>query len=355
MKTKSLFDRPDFIFEILLVIFVPLTLILELIHASPLLIFFSSTLAILPLAKFIGKSTEELAAHTGSALGGLMNATFGNIVELSIGAFSLHAGLVDMVKASLIGAIIGNVLLVLGMAIYLGGRNKEYQEFNKLAAAANSSILLLATGAFILPFLAAKNLSASGAETVSIAIAAIMVVAYSASLLFSLHSHKKYYAEKEEVFTPTWSKAKAVFALLSVTVLVAAMSEILVSVVEPIAENYGWTEMFLGMFFIAVIGNAAEHVTAVTLAMKDRMEMALSITVGSSSQVAMFVVPVLVFVSYFFPTPMNLIFTSFELGCMFLSTLILKSIIEDGKSHWFEGVVMIGTYGIMAAIAFNYR
>lgn len=336
-------------------IFVPLSLFAEYMHYSPIVIFILASLAIIPLAKYIGESTEEISARTGPALGGLLNATFGNATELIISIFALQAGLTEMVKASITGSIIGNLLLILGMAFFLGGLGKDEQEFNTTAARASASTLFLATAAIVMPVvfvLTSENPSAAVIETLSIAVSVIMAVSYLASLLFSLHTHKHLYTADMAEYHAKWSVKKSVAVLLISTVAVAVMSEILVGSIEPLAESLGWTELFIGMIFVAIIGNAAEHVSAISIAVKDRMDLALQIAIGSTTQIAMFVVPVLVFTSYFFETPMNLIFTTFELACIVSAVLMVKSIIEDGKSNWFEGLQLLGTYGIMVVVSF---
>lgn len=336
-------------------IFVPLSLFAKYMHSSPVVIFILASLAIIPLAKYIGESTEEISARTGPALGGLLNATFGNATELIISVFALQAGLTEMVKASITGSIIGNLLLILGMAFFIGGLGKDEQTFNTTAARASASTLFLATAAIVMPVvfvLTSENPSAATIETLSIAVSVIMAISYLASLLFSLHTHKHLYTADMAEYHARWGVKKSVAVLLVSTVVVAVMSEILVGSIEPLAESLGWTELFIGMIFIAIIGNAAEHVSAITIAVKDRMDLALQIAIGSTTQIAMFVVPVLVFMSYFFETPMNLIFTTFELACIVSAVLMVKSIIEDGKSNWFEGLQLLGTYGIMVVVSF---
>jgi Ca2+:H+ antiporter len=351
MKKTEILEK---VFKVLL-IFVPLSLFAEYIHFSPIAIFILASLAIIPLAKYIGESTEEISTHTGPALGGLLNATFGNATELIISIFALQAGLTDMVKASITGSIIGNLLLILGMAFFFGGLGKDEQVFNTTAARASASTLFLATAAIVMPavfVLTSEAPSSATIETLSIAVSVIMAVSYLASLLFSLRTHKHLYTADTAECIARWSIKKSVTVLLTSTVTVAVMSEILVGSIEPLAESLGWTELFIGMIFVAIIGNAAEHVSAITIAMKDRMDLSLQIAIGSTTQIAMFVVPVLVFTSYFFETPMNLIFTTFELACIVSAVLMVKSIIEDGKSNWFEGLQLLGTYGIMVVVSF---
>lgn len=342
-------------FFLALLIFVPLSLFAEYMHFSSMLIFILASLAIIPLAKFIGESTEEISVHTGPALGGLLNATFGNATELIISVFALQAGLTEMVKASITGSIIGNLLLILGMAFFFGGLGKDEQTFNTTAARTSASTLFLATAAIVMPavfVLTSENPSVMVIETLSIAVSVIMAVSYLASLLFSLRTHRHLYTVDTTECSARWSVKKSVTILLASTVAVAVMSEILVGSIEPLAESLGWTELFIGMIFVAIIGNAAEHVSAITIAVKNRMDLSLQIAIGSTTQIAMFVVPVLVFMSYFFETPMNLIFTTFELACIVSSVLMVKSIIEDGKSNWFEGLQLLGAYGIMIVVSF---
>ena len=349
-KTKIL----EKAFKVLL-IFIPISLFAEYMHSSPIAIFILASLAIIPLAKFIGESTEEISARTGPALGGLLNATFGNATELIISVFALQRGLTEMVKASITGSIIGNLLLILGMAIFFGGLGKEQQEFNTTAASTSASTLFLATAAIVMPVvfvLTSENPSAATIETLSIAVSVILAVSYLASLLFSLYTHKHLYTADMAECKAKWSVKKSISILLASTVAVAVMSEILVGSIEPLAESLGWTELFIGMIFIAIIGNAAEHFSAITIAIKGRMDLALQIAVGSTTQIAMFVVPVLVFASYSFEKPMNLIFTTFELACIVSAVFMVKSIIEDGKSNWFEGLQLLGTYGIMIVVSF---
>jgi Ca2+:H+ antiporter len=268
---------------IVLLIFVPLSLFAEYMHSSPIVIFILASLAIIPLAKFIGESTEEISARTGPALGGLLNATFGNATELIISFFALQAGLTEMVKASITGSIIGNLLLILGMAIFFGGLGKNQQEFNTTAASTSASTLFLATAAIVMPavfVLTSENPSAATIETLSIAVSVIMAVSYLASLLFSLHTHKHLYTADMAECKAKWSVKKSIAILLAATAAVAVMSEILVGSIEPLAESLGWTELFIGMIFIAIIGNAAEHVSAITVAIKGRMDLSLQIAVG---------------------------------------------------------------------------
>ena len=336
-------------------IFVPITLIAYWFSFLPIYLFILSALAIIPLAKFIGEATEELTVHTGPAFGGLLNATFGNATELIIGIFALQAGLIEVVKASITGSIIGNLLLVLGTAIFFGGIKKEKQTFNSTAAKASGSTLLLAVIALVIPaifLLTSATPSIIVVERLSIIVSVIMIFTYIASLFFSLRTHKHLYTEDVGKYEARWSVSKSIVILLIATFFVAVMSEILVGSIEPLVQTFGWTELFIGVIFIAIIGNAAEHTSAITVAVKNKMDLALQISIGSATQVAMFVAPALVLVSLFFGTQMNLIFNTFELVAIIFSVFIVNSIIEDGESNWLEGLQLLMAYFIMAVAFF---
>lgn len=337
-----------------LLIFVPITVAAHFLGASPAIVFFLSAIAIVPLAKYIGEATEELAGRTSPAIGGLLNATFGNATELIIGLFALQAGLVEVVKASLTGSIIGNILLVLGMAIFFGGLGREKQVFNARAAKAAGSTLLLAVIALVIPaiFVITSPGELPHLGLLSVVVSVIMIGAYAAQLLFMLRTHKHLYAEEVEKYEPKWSVKKSVIILLATTVAVAWMSEILVGSIEPLVEAWGWTELFIGVIFIAIIGNAAEHFSAITVAMKNRMDLSIQISVGSAIQIAMFAAPVLVLVSYLFPTHMDLVFNTFELAAIIFSVFIANAVAEDGESNWFEGLQLLAAYAIIAVAFF---
>jgi len=338
-----------------LLIFVPVTIAAEYLHASPLIIFFLAALAIIPLAKYIGEATEELSAYTGSALGGLLNATFGNATELLIGIFAIRSGLVEVVKASITGSIIGNLLLVSGTAMLVGGWHRKKQEFNRTGALASSSTLLLASIALIIPAIFLQTAPGTGVNIIdelSVFVSVFMLIVYVASLFFILYTHKHLYTEEAGKFEAKWSKIKSIFILLLATLAVAWMSEILVGSIEPVVASFGWTELFIGVIFVAIIGNAAEHTSAIVTAMKNRMDLALQISIGSATQIAMFVAPVLVLISLFFKTQMSLVFNTFELIAIVLSILIANLVVEDGESNWLEGIQLLMAYAIMAVAFF---
>jgi Ca2+:H+ antiporter len=340
---------------LILLLFVPVTLVAVYLNVSPLIVFFLAAIAIIPLAKYIGQATEELTVYTGSALGGLLNATFGNATELLIGIFALREGLVEVVKASITGSIIGNLLLVAGMAMLAGGWRHKKQVFNKTGALAASSTLLLCAIALIMPavFLqTAPNVGKRIIGELSIFVSIFMLIVYVGSLFFVLYTHKHLYTQEVGAYETTWTKKKSIMVLLVATLAVAWMSEILVGAIKPLVVAFGWTELFIGVIFIAIIGNAAEHVSAITTALKNRMDLALQISIGSATQIAMFVAPFLVLVSLLFKTHMNLVFNTFELIAIVLSILIANLVVEDGESNWFEGAQLLMAYAIMAVAFF---
>ena len=347
----------DKFFKIILV-FVPITIVAHIYNISPIFIFILSALAIVPLAKYIGEATEELTVYTGPALGGFLNATFGNATELIIGILALQAGLIDVVKASITGSIIGNLLLVLGSAIFFGGISRKEQKFNATAAKASGSTLLLAITALVIPaiFLQTSNISSTGGviEKLSILVAIIMILSYFASLLFSLYTHKHLYTEDVAENEAKWSIKKSIIILFVSTIAVAFMSEYLVGAIQSLVVNFGWTELFIGVIFVAISGNAAEHTSAITMAIKGKMDLALQVAIGSATQVVMFVAPSLVLISLFFQTKMSLVFNTFELVAIIFSVFVVNAVIEDGESNWFEGTQLVAAY-VIIAVAFFFH
>jgi Ca2+:H+ antiporter len=344
----------------LLLALVPLALVFEWIHADPLLIFTTSALAIIPLAGLMGEATEKLTHHVGAGIGGLLNASFGNAAELIIAIMALREGLHDVVKASITGSILGNILLVLGVSMVAGGMRYERQRFNRTAAGMGSSLLLLAAVGLIVPALFHQTAADQGdiiERELSLEIAVVLFGIYVLSLIFSLKTHRHLYLGENsntlEDDDRPWSKRAAMIVLALATIATGVMSEVLVGALEPAAESLGMTRMFVGVILVALVGNAAEHSTAVLVAMKNQMDLAFSIAVGSSLQIALFVAPVLVFVSYLFGAPLNLIFTPFEVAAVTLSVLIVGFVAMDGESHWMEGVMLVGVYAILA-IAFFF-
>jgi Ca2+:H+ antiporter len=343
----------------LLLALVPLALALEWSHADPLLIFITSGLAIIPLAGLMGEATEKLTHHVGAGLGGLLNASFGNAAELIIAVMALRQGLHDVVKASITGSILGNILLVLGVSMVAGGLRYERQRFNRTAAGMGSSLLLLAAVGLIVPAIFHQTAAGQGdiiERELSLEIAIVLFGIYVLSLIFSLKTHRHLYLGENpstgEDDRP-WRKQTAMIVLALATVATGIMSEVLVGALVPAAESLGMTQIFVGVILVALVGNAAEHSTAVLVARKNHMDLAFGIAVGSSLQIAMFVAPVLVFISYLFGTPLNLIFTPFEVAAVTLSVLIVGFVAMDGESHWMEGVMLVGVYLILA-IAFFF-
>jgi Ca2+:H+ antiporter len=342
-----------------LLLFIPIAFIVSFLHLGELWLFITSALAIIPLARILGAATEELAARVGSGIGGLLNATFGNAVEMIIAFFALQAGLYEIVKASITGSIIGNVLFVLGLAIYLGGLGREKQTFNRTAASVSASQLVLATAGLLIPAAFAFTTPASEMteflrEEVSVGVALLLLGSYVAQLIFSLKTHKHLYSEEEEleVHGQAWSIRHSIIVLVGATVLVAFMSELLVEGVGYLTEQLGLTELFVGVILVALIGNAAEHLTAVIVAMKNKMDLAVSIAMGSTLQVALFVAPVLVLIGFFIGRPLDLFFNLFELAAIGVTMLIAQAITQDGESNWFEGVQLLACYAILAVAFF---
>ncbi len=341
-----------------LLLLTPVALIAEHLGVPALWVLVLSAAAIIPLAKYIGDATEDLALRTNPAIGGLLNATFGNATELIVSIFAIQAGLVEVAKASITGAIIGNLLLVLGTAMLLGGRKRERQHFNATAAKAACSMLVLATTALVIP---AIFLTTSGEAymkdvgILSIFVSLLMIIAYVANLYFTLHTHKHLYkgeVEDERSIAPKWSILKATIILFATTVAVAFLSETLVSVIRPVVAQFGWTELFIGVIIVAIVGNVAEHLSAITAAVKNKMDLSIQISIGSATQIVMFVAPSLVLVSLALGHPMNLVFNTFELVAIIFSVFVTNAVVEDGESTWFEGFQLIIAYVIMAVAFF---
>jgi Ca2+:H+ antiporter len=343
-----------------LLIFVPITIVLELIHfENHTIIFIFSCLSILPLAGWLGKATEHIAEKTGEGVGGLLNATFGNAAELIIAIIALQKGYHDVVKASLTGSIIGNILLVLGAAFLAGGLKNKTQKFNPLAARSQATMLILASIGLIMPavfhYIAGPNVNKE--QGLSLEISVVLVITYALSLLFSLKTHKHLFSEPSEIVETEqehhehWTMGKSLGVLALSTGLIAWMSEILVGSIEVAAKSFGMTSIFVGVIVVAIVGNAAEHSTAIMVAIKNRMDLSLGIAIGSSVQIALFVAPVLVFASYFIgPNPMNLVFSPAEVIAITLSVFILSQISGDGESNWLEGVQLLAVYVIIGFV-----
>jgi Ca2+:H+ antiporter len=355
-----------------LLAFVPVSIAGHFLHWSSLVVFLTAAAAILPLAAWMGTATEELAVVLGPSLGGLLNATFGNATELIIALVALNAGLVDVVKASLTGSIIGNLLLVMGLSMFLGGLRYKEQEFQPVVARVNASSMNLAVIALLLP--TAMNYTSSGItpgviQQLSVAVAIVLIIVYVLTLIFSMKTHAYLYdagvadvpdveelaeanlaqEDEENINVKLW-----VAVLLGCTVLVAIESELLVGSLEVATKDLGLTSLFTGVILLPIVGNAAEHATAVSVAMKNKMDLSVSVAVGSSLQIALFVAPVLVIAGWLMGKPMDLDFNPFELVAVSVAVLITNSISSDGKSNWLEGMLLLAAYAVVA-LAFYFH
>ena len=347
--------------SLILLLAVPASMVLNAQHASPLLIFGAACLGVLPLAGLMGRATEQIAERTGPTIGGLLNATFGNAAELIIAFVALRAGLVDLVKASITGSILGNLLLILGLSLVAGGVKAPILKFNRTSAGMSSAMLALAVAGLVFP--AVFHALHPGTEAgrlafselaLSEAVAIILAITYGCSLLFSLHTHKSVFGMDASSTPegPEWSLFKSVGILALATAAVVVESEILVHAVEGVTASLGLSEVFLGLIIIPVIGNAAEHASAVLMARKGKTDLALQIALGSSTQVALLVAPILVLAGVLIGQPMNLVFSSFEVITLAVSTIVVSMITLDGESHWFEGVQLLALYAMVAAAAY---
>jgi Ca2+:H+ antiporter len=355
----AILRRPDVTINWLL-IFIPVAVVLE--HAMPeqaLWIFVASALAIMPLAGWMGKATEQLAERVGEGIGGLLNATFGNAAELIIALAALRGGLHDVVKASLAGSIVGNILLVLGASMLAGGLGRSEQHYNPAGARSQATMLTLAAIALIIPAayrVMAGDTPGSGLGVISVWMSLVLLAVYGANLIFSLVTHRALFAGSEqngahEHAGGSWSIRRAVLVLAAATAAIAWMSEILVGALEPATAALGLNDAFVGVFVVAILGNAAEHSTAVVAAMKDRMDLALSIAIGSSVQVALFVAPLLVIISYAIGSrPMDLAFSGGLVLTIILAVWITGQVAGDGRSDWLRGVQLLAVYLILALV-----
>ncbi len=340
-----------------LLIFIPISIIGEFMHLSPTILFILAALAIIPLAGLMGEATEEISFYTGPKLGGFLNATFGNATELIISFFALKSGLFDVVKASIAGSVIGNTLLVLGASMLVGGLKFKIQKFNKKVIDISSSMLLFSVIGLSIPAIFTHTVSPELLNTkyegLSIIVAIIMFAIYILSLVFSFFTHKDLYEieHEENGEVAKWSLKKAILVLAVATILIAIESELLVSAVEPMTQSLGLSEFFVGIILIPIIGNAAEHSTAVVMALKNKMDVAVEIAIGSSLQIILFVAPVLIFLSLLF-TPMSIVFNVFELVALIVSVIIANKVASDGESNWLEGVQLLAVYIIIAAAFF---
>jgi len=375
-----------------LVPFIPIAVVLDLAHTSAVAIFFTSALGVIPTAAAMGKATEELAARSGPGIGGLLNVTFGNAPELIIALFALGAGLHEVVKASLLGSILGNSLLVLGAAAFVGGLGRDRQHFDRSAASTQTTMLMLAVAALVMPAIfvldEGSGLPSPGAEIVdydstveylSLAVAVVLILTYAAGLWFSLKTHRDLFnpragghggaavaesggiapaeeepEEEEEEHGEPWSTRRSIIALAVAGLAVGLMSEILVDSITETAEKINLSEFFIGAVVVAIVGNAAEHWVAVLVAAKNKMDLAVNIAVGSSAQIALFVAPVLVLCSFFLgPHPMPLVFNAFEIGGVIIAVLIASQVTNHGESTWYMGLQLLAVY-VVLGLAFLF-
>jgi Ca2+:H+ antiporter len=348
--------RPSW--RLVLLLAVPLSLLLRYVfHAPALPVFVAACVGVLPLAGYMGEATEHLAHRTGPMIGGLLNATFGNAAELIISIVALRAGLVGLVKASITGSILGNLLLILGLALVAGGLRRSELRFNRTSAGMNAGMLTLAVVALVLPALFhalhPEHTARLSELRMSEAVAVILLLTYGLSLLFTLRTHRcLFWSDVHPPDRPPWGTKKAVLILAVATMVVAVESEVLVHAATEATKSVGLTETFLGLIIIPIIGNAAEHATAIVVARKGKIDLALQIALGSSTQVALLVAPLLVFVGVALGRDMNLVFTPFEVMTLSLATIVTAIITLDGESHWFEGVQLLAVYGMVAVGAF---
>ncbi len=366
-----------------LVICAPIAFLLEFTHSESLLVFIFAAIGLIPLAKLIGQSTEHLATYYGPTVASLLNVTFGNATEIIIGIAAISAGLLNLVKASIIGSIIGNILLVFGLSLIVGGLKHKEQFFNKENTGYQSSMLFLAIIGLAVPTILSTTATEGhqgNIEFVSVCVAFVLLGVYIASIIFTFVTHKHLFSitsvEREEKNDDGinhdskisqdldegvqsndlhWSKKRSIILLGASLVGVVIVSEVLVSSVEVTVKKFEFSEMFVGAIIVGVVGNAAEHSSAIMLARKDKLDLSIGIAAGSGTQVAIFVVPILVIAGIVVSKHFNLVFTIYELAVVFLSAIILNLIAHDGKSNWFEGIMLTGVYIIVAVGFFFIR
>jgi Ca2+:H+ antiporter len=352
----------------LLVPFILVAIALELAHAEATLIFAASALGVIPTAALMGRATEELSARSGPGIGGFLNVTFGNAPELIIAFFALNEGLQEVVKASLVGSILGNILLVMGAAMLIGGARRERQYFERTAANTQSLMLLLASVALVMPAIFELVIGGSlphpteesqrfpdDLETMSALVAVVLLLSYLAGLVFSMRTHKDLFnpsrEDEDHVGDEPWPVRKSVTALALAGIAVGVMSEILVGSIEEASEGIGLSPFFVGVIVVAIVGNAAEHWVAIYFAMRNKMDLSVNIAIGSSAQIALFAAPVLVLVSFLVGDyPMALVFNGLELGAIFMAILIVNQVTQEGESTWFEGLQLLAVYVVLALV-----
>jgi Ca2+:H+ antiporter len=358
-KAEKGFNKMKILYGVL--IFVPIAIAVELMHASPIVIFACSALAIIPLAGVLGNATEELAGHTGPTVGGLLSSTLGNFAELVIAGFALRAGLVDLVKASITGSILGNLLLVLGLAQLAGGLKFKTQKINPKLVGLNTTLLNVAVLGLVLPALF-HSLHPDPARVATVAmsegVSVLLIIGYLLSILYTMKTHKRLFHEaapegpaKHE---SKWSLRRSIVTLVAAALTIGVMSEILVSATEEAVKSLGLSEIFVGLILIPIIGNAAENSSAILMAMKNRMDLGVGIAVGSSIQVALVVAPLLVFLGLLFGQPMDLAFSMMEVVSVALAVTVASSVIRDAESDWLEGAFLLIAYAAIAVAFFFF-
>ncbi len=353
-----------------LLIFAPIVAALEFAHADHIVLFVVAAIALIPLAKLIGDSTEHLATHYGATTGSLLNVTFGNAAEIIIAVVAISAGLIDLVKASITGAIIGNILLILGLSVMVGGFKFKEQRFSRENIGIQSSMLFIAIIGLAVPTILVVTVLAGqengqSVQLLSDSLAVILIIVYVLGLVFTFFTHKHLFVHAKEPETVEgapqqshdhhnhWSKKKSFLLLAASMAGVIVVSEILVGSVAQTGEDLGFGELFVGAIIVGIVGNAAEHSSAIMLARKGKMELSIGIAAGSGTQIALFVVPILVFTGIALGQPFTLVFTMLELAVIFLAAIILNLIVHDGRSNWFEGVMLTAVY-VIIAIAFFF-
>jgi len=340
----------------ILLLFAPVAVAGEFLGWSPTIVFWCAALAVIPLASILGEATEELTAHTGPKLSGFLNSTLGNAAELIITIFAIKEGLLGLVKASITGSILGNLLLVLGLSILLGGLRHGVQKFDRTQASVNATMLILALIALGIPSLFSHSIEVNnltGVESLSLGTAVVMIIIYGLGVIFAFQWVGEAALAHEVHAAVGWGMGKAV-ALLGVSAsFIAWLSEILVSAVEPMIHALGLSEFFVGIIIVPLIGNVAEHLVAVQAAMKNRMELSMSVSLGSSLQIALFVAPALVFISLLLGHPLTLVFDQFELIALGAAAFIAALAAQDGESNWLEGAQLLVVY-VIIGLAFFY-
>lgn len=342
-----------------MLIFVPIAFILRLTNGSEGLIFLFAALGIVPLADLIGEATEELTVYTGPRLGGLLNATLGNAAELIITIFAISAGRQTLVLASITGSIIGNLLLVLGLSLLLGGLKNGIQTFDRRTASINATLLILAITALVIPslfhtaFIDAGDVDSLNELYFNEGVAVVMIIIYALSLVYSFRTRNTTIQREAVTHESRWTLQFSIIVLVAATVTIVFMSELLVGTVEHAVETIGISELFIGIIIIPLVGNIAEHLVAVEVAIKNRMELSLAVSIGSSLQIALFVTPLLVFIGLIMQERLLLVFSSFEIIALAGTSLVTAFIANDGESNWLEGAMLLGVY-VIIGIAFFF-